>query len=142
MKRFYKHAWASAALFVLAITAVFAQTTISGKVTDGVSGEPLAGVNIVVKGRVIGTITDVNGAYSLKVNEAPPLTLNFSFVGFRSQEIEVTNATTAGLDIKMEEQTVLGQEIVVSASRAEEAIMQSPVSIENMEILGVQNTAS
>ncbi len=142
MKRFYKHAWASAALFVLAITAVFAQTTISGKVTDGVSGEPLAGVNIVVKGRVIGTITDVNGAYSLKVNEAPPLTLNFSFVGFRSQEIEVTNATTAGLDIKMEEQTVLGQEIVVSASRAEEAIMQSPVSIEKMDILGVQNTAS
>ena len=42
----------------------------------------------------------------------------------------------------MEEQTILGQEIVVSASRAEEAIMQSPVSIEKMDILGVQNTAS
>jgi len=142
MKRFYKHVGISAALLMLAVTAAFAQTTISGKVTDGTSGEPLAGVNIVVKGRVIGTVTDVNGAYSLKVNDAPPLTLSFSFVGFRTQEIEVTNANTAGLDIKMEEQTVLGQEIVVSASRAEEAIMQSPVSIEKMDILGVQNTAS
>ncbi|MBL0743862.1 TonB-dependent receptor [Chryseolinea lacunae] len=142
MKKFYKHLLASAALLLLGVTATFAQTTVSGKVTDGVSGEGLAGVNIVVKGRVIGTITDTNGAYSLKVNDAPPFTLTFSFVGYRTQEIDISNAATSGLDVKLEEQTVLGQEIVVSASRVEESILQSPVSIEKMDILGVQSTAS
>ena len=44
-------------------------TTISGIVKDA-TGETLAGVNIVVKGRVIGTITDAKGQYNLKVNEA------------------------------------------------------------------------
>ena len=73
-----------AALFWLCGTAtLMAQTTsISGKVTDGGSGEPLAGVNIVVKGRVIGTITNTDGDYNLKVNMAPPFTLVFSFIGY------------------------------------------------------------
>lgn len=120
----------------------YAQTTVSGKVTDAGNGEALAGVNIVVKGRVIGTITDANGAFELKINDSPPLTLTVSFVGYRSFEIAVTNTTTTGLDIKLEEQTILGQEIVVSASRVEESILESPVSIEKMDILAVQNTPS
>ena len=42
----------------------FAQTSVSGKVTDQ-SGEPLVGVNVLVKGTTIGTMTDYNGNYSL-----------------------------------------------------------------------------
>lgn len=118
----------------------FAQTLVTGKVTDTGNGEPLAGVNIVVKGRVIGTVTDMNGNFELKVNDSPPLALVISFVGYRSAEISITNANTTGLDIKLEEQTILGQEIVVSASRVEESILESPVSIEKMDILQVQNT--
>ncbi len=129
-------------LFLLLGAAnLMAQTTISGTVKD-VSGETLAGVNIVVKGRVIGTITDISGKYDLKVNDAPPLTLIFSFVGFKTQEIEIKEASTTGLDLTMEEQTLLGQEVVVSASRQEESIMQSPVSIEKMDILAVQQTGA
>ena len=127
---------------LLSAITVFAQTSVSGKVTDAVSGGPIAGVNIVVKGRVIGTITDANGDFSLKANDAPPITLVLSFIGYRSQEIQVADANTSGLEIKLEEQTVLGQEIVVSASRVEESILQSPVSIEKMDILQVQSTPS
>jgi len=118
-----------------------AQTTISGTIKDA-TGETLAGVNIVVKGKVIGTITDTNGKYDLKVNQAPPLTLIFSFVGFKTQEIEIKEASTTSLELTMEEQNLLGQEVVVSASRQEESIMQSPVSIEKMDILAIQQTGS
>jgi iron complex outermembrane receptor protein len=140
MNIFYKGM--GAMLMVLSSIAVFAQTSVSGKVTDAVSGEPIAGVNIVVKGRVIGTITGANGEFSLKANDAPPITLVLSFIGYRSQEIQVADASTTGLEIKLEEQTVLGQEIVVSASRVEESILQSPVSIEKMDILQVHATPS
>src|SRR6185295_16292675 len=77
-------------------------TTIAGTVKDA-NGEILAGVNIVVKGRVIGTITDTKGQYNLSVNQAPPITLVFSFIGFKTQEIEVKDASTTALDVSMPE---------------------------------------
>lgn len=128
------------ALFI--VTSAFSQVSISGKVTDFATKDPIAGVNVLVKGKVIGTITDADGNFELKVNQAPPLTLAFSFVGYTSKEVEITQASTSGLNIDMEESTILGQEIVVSASRVEESILESPVSIEKMDILQVQNTPS
>ena len=119
-----------------------AQTSVSGQVTDGSTGEPLAGVNIVVKGKVIGTISDGNGNYSLQVDQAPPFTLSFSFIGFESQEIEITNANTTGLNIILDEGSLLGQEVVVSASRVEESILESPVSIEKLDIRAIRESAS
>lgn len=119
--------------------SAWAQTKISGTVKDE-KDEGLAGVNIIIKGRVIGTVTDINGAFSLNVNDSPPLTMVVSFVGYATQEVAITNANTTGLNIKMEEATLLGQEVVVSASRVEERIMESPVSIEKMDILAVQTT--
>ncbi|HEY0653406.1 MAG TPA: TonB-dependent receptor [Chryseosolibacter sp.] len=121
-------------------SSALAQVSISGKVTDTGNSEPIAGVNIVVKGKVVGTITDADGNFELKVNQAPPLTLVFSFVGYTSKEVEITQANTTGLKVDLAESTILGQEIVVSASRVEETILESPVSIEKMDILQVQNT--
>ncbi len=142
MNRIYLLRWIAPLLFVVLSAATLrAQTTISGTVTDA-AGESLAGVNIVVKGSVVGTITDIDGKYNLKVSKAPPLTLVFSFIGFASQEIEIKDANTPALDIKLEEQTLLGQEVVVSATLDEESIMKSPVSIEKMNIIDVQTTPS
>ncbi len=140
MKNFYGNFIGTGLVILCSVVGVFAQTNISGRVTDGVSGDPLAGVNIIVKGRVLGTITDTGGQFNLTVNAAPPLTLVLSFVGYRSQEIEITNATTSNLDIKLEEQTILGQEVVVSASRVEESILKSPVTIEKLDLLTIRQT--
>ena len=140
MKNFYKNSLISGFIILCGVIGAHAQTSISGKVTDGVSSDPLAGVNIIVKGRVLGTITDTNGNFSLTVNDAPPLTLVLSFVGYRSQEIDITNANTSGLDIKLEEQTILGQEVVVSASRVEESILKSPVTVEKLDLLAIRQT--
>jgi outer membrane receptor protein involved in Fe transport len=127
-------------LVFASVVAAWAQTTVSGTVKDGATGETLAGVNVVVKGRVIGTVTDLSGNFTLSIKENPPLTLVFSFVGFASQEIEIKEATTSGLSINLEEQTLLGQEIVISASRVEESILKSPVTVEKLDLIAIQQT--
>lgn len=117
-------------------------TNLSGIVKDAETGESLIGVNILVKGQVIGTISNLEGKFNLKINQSPPLVLVFSMVGYASQEVEINSANVNNLDIKLREQTILGQEIVVSASRVEESILQSPVSIEKMDILSIRNSPS
>jgi iron complex outermembrane receptor protein len=141
MNNSYKRSGLATALWLLITTIGFGQTNISGTVTDA-TGETLAGVNIQVKGRVIGTITDTDGDFSLTVNDSPPFALVFSFMGYTTQEIPITNANTTGLEVQLEEQSVLGQEIVVSASRVEESILQSPVTIEKIDLLAIQQTAA
>jgi outer membrane receptor protein involved in Fe transport len=128
-------------IFSLFSASIIAQTTITGTVTDASTGEGLAGVNIIVKGKVVGTISDTDGKFFLEVGDNPPLTLTFSFIGFETQEV-VVNESNATLNITLNEQTLLGQEIVVSASRVEESILESPVSIEKMDRLAVQNTSA
>jgi iron complex outermembrane recepter protein len=126
--------------FVLWSTlAAFAQVKVAGKITEAGSREPLAGISIQVKGKVIGTITDTDGNFSLTTSTAPPFTLVISSVGFQTQEVRVTGDQT-NLDISMREQVVMGQEVVVSASRVEESILQSPVAIEKMDIREIRNT--
>lgn len=146
MQKFTKSVWQTLILlFVVVIigaTEVHAQsTTISGRVTEDITKETLVGVNIIVKGRIIGTVTDLDGRFRLTVNQAPPFTLVFSMVGFSSKEVEITQSTS-NLEVVMSEQTMLGQEVVVSASRVEESILQSPVSIEKMDILSIRETAA
>ena len=127
------------ALCLLITSICFAQTNISGTVRDA-SGETLAGVNIQVKGLVIGTISDTRGNFDLSVNNTPPFTLVFSFMGYTTKEAEITDASTSGLEIVLEEQSILGQEIVVSASRVEENILKSPVTVEKVDLLAIQQT--
>lgn len=95
-------------------------TEITGRVTD-TEGEPLVGVNIRVKDRIIGTSTDFNGNFSISVAQDPPITLIFSIVGFQPVEVEVTT-NNQEVDVIMEEQTIFGSDVVISASRVEESI--------------------
>jgi len=140
MNKFYLKTLMS--LLLLAGSAkLLAQTVISGTVTDGSNQETLAGVNIVVKGKVQGTITSTDGKYSLKVNQSPPFLLTFSFIGFHTEEKQITEANTT-LDLIMNEESLLGQEIVVSASRVEENILKSPVTIEKMDIIAIKQAAT
>ena len=114
----------------------------SGSTKDGQS-RPLAGVNLVVKGTVTGTTTDLDGNFSFSLQKELPFSLVATMVGFSPREITVTRPQTIGLEITMVEQPiVLGQEIVVSASRIEESILESPVSIEKIGILDIRNTAA
>ena len=128
-------------LFFISVTFVQAQTVVSGQITDAKSGEGLVGVNIVIKGKVIGTVTDFDGNFSLSTNTPPPFTLVISSVGFTAQELEITG-NQSGISIQLEEQTFVGKELVVSASRVEESVLESPVSVEKMDVLAIQQSPS
>ncbi|TDQ19101.1 TonB-dependent receptor-like protein [Algoriphagus boseongensis] len=145
MRNFTSKIWCSvltlAFLVSFGTSSVFAQTTISGTVTDKETKETLVGVNIVVKGKVIGTITDLSGKFTLNVNQEPPFTLIFSMVGYTSTEVEVTGGAS-NISVELEESSIMGQEVVISASRVEENIMKSPVSIEKMDIIAIRETPS
>ena len=99
-------------------------------------------VNIVVQGTVLGTVTDLDGTFFLNVQAAPPILLAVSSIGYNSEEIEINDVNVSDLEIILEEAVEIGQEIVVSASRIEERILESPVSIEQMNILDIQNTSA
>ncbi|MDX1673053.1 MAG: carboxypeptidase-like regulatory domain-containing protein [Balneolaceae bacterium] len=117
-------------------------TTISGTVLEADTGEPLVGVNIKVKGKVAGTSTNPDGSFSLTVRQDPPLTLVFSMVGFTTREVDITQNNTTGLTVELSESPILGEEVVVSASRVEETLLESPVAIEKIDVIGVQQAPS
>ena len=116
-------------------------TEVAGRVIDN-TGEPLAGVNVRVKDKMIGTTTNSDGTFKLKVSQDPPLTLVFSIIGFKTVEVDVTTNSDMNIDVVLEEETIFGSDVVVSASRVEESILSSPVSIEKLDILDIQNSAS
>ncbi len=120
---------------------LLAQTQVSGVVVDEDNGEPLIGVNIHIKGTVSGTITNIRGEFRLSTNTPLPFVLVFSSIGFQSQELEITGESN-DLRISLLTQTLLGQEVVVSATRVEEDILESPVTIEKMDILAIQGSTS
>ena len=130
-------------LFVLiwVHTIAFAQTTIRGKITDEGSGEPLVGVAIVVKGKVTGTTTDAQGEFTLETNSVPPFTLIISSIGYVGQEIEVTQ-NNQQVSLTLKSATVKMDQLVISASKVEESIMEAPVSIEKLAITELRNTPS
>lgn len=117
-------------------------TQISGIVVDAENGSPLAGVNIQVKGKVVGTSTGIDGTFSLSIQQDPPVTLIFTMVGFITKEVEITENTTTDLRVELAEAAIIGEEVVVSASRVEESILKSPVSIEKIDALSIQQSAS
>ncbi len=85
------------------------QTFISGTVTDE-AGEPIPGVTVLIKGTTNGTVTNVDGNYSIS-NVPGNATLQFSFVGMLTQEVEVGNQATIDITMKMD---AIGIEEVVA----------------------------
>lgn len=86
--------------------------TITGTVTDLLTGEGLPGVNIVVKGTTVGTVTDINGNYRLTAPDDAE-TLVFSSVGYTREEVPIGNQTVINLSMAPDIQAL--QEVVVTA---------------------------
>ncbi len=100
-------------LCLVHISVIWAQErSVTGKVTAAEDGVPLPGVNVVVKGTSLGTVTNTAGIYTLNV-PANSTTLVFSFIGLTTQEIEIGARTTVDLQMAQDVQQ-LG-EVVVTA---------------------------
>ena len=92
--------------------AAFSQfKTITGRVTDGDSGEPLTGVNVKVDGTDAGTISDFNGYYTVLIPQTGGA-LVFSFVGYKTQKIEIGDLTVVNVILEPD-QKLLDEVVVV-----------------------------
>lgn len=120
---------------------MFGQTSISGKVTDSNTGDALPGVNIKVVGTSLGNSSDFDGNFTLNVNEATPFSIEFTFVGYQTQIIEILQDEEE-LEVALVENETSLDEVVVSASRTPESIRESPVTIERVGIRELKNTTA
>jgi outer membrane receptor protein involved in Fe transport len=125
-------------LLVTVVTAVAEAQTISGKVENSATKEKVAAVSVTVKGTGEGTFTDDNGNFKLNVAKLP-VTLLISSIGYELQEITVADAGTV-VKVDFKPSNVLGQEVVVSATRTSQKILESPVSIERISASAIRNT--
>ncbi len=115
---------------LMSIQAI-SQIKVSGKITSLEDGVPLPGVNIVVKGTTIGTISDFNGAYEIAVPNVKSI-LVFSFTGLVTEEIKVGKKTV--IDVAMSTDEVKLSEVVIRATG--KAAKERKVSYEMAEDQG------
>lgn len=114
---------------------ISAQHVVSGRVTDD-TNQPLIGVNIAEKGTLNGTITDLDGNYSLSV-ASPEATLVFSYTGFSTTEIDVNGETA--IDLELVEGVDLGAVQVVGTRSYKRSATETPVAV---DIIDIQEVAT
>jgi iron complex outermembrane recepter protein len=134
MKLFTKLSLLLFALFMC--IQVNAQRTVTGKINDA-KGESLVGASITVKGTTKGTVTDVNGAYSLEVPKGAT-SIMVTYIGFAAKEITLNDATS--IDVVLEEDGVSLDNLVVVGSRnATRTKLETPVPVDVIPVSAVVN---
>lgn len=127
------------ALFPLtALAQLNGSYILSGKINDD-KGQPLIGATVSIKGTTTGAATDTTGKFSLTTSLKLPYTLVFKAIGYQPQEFLI-NKTGATLNIQLSAQSLLINEVVVTASRKEEKLLKSPVAIEKLDIRSLKQS--
>ncbi|MCF8225979.1 MAG: TonB-dependent receptor [Bacteroidales bacterium] len=98
------------ALLIFSVNQLYAQREVSGTVSEASTGDPLIGATIVVKGSSTGTVTDLNGAYSINV-PGDDAVLQFSYVSYETKEVVVGNQTI--IDVALVETATELEDVVV-----------------------------
>lgn len=121
-----------ACLLLVSTVSIYAQTkTITGKVADA-SGEPLIGVSIKIQGTSTGTVTDIDGTYSLTAKSGD--VLEFSYVGMKTQLVTVSSQSTINITLEDDAQ-LLAETVVIGYGTAKKRdLTGSIVSIKADEI--------
>lgn len=118
----------------------FAQNSISGSVSDS-NNQPIPAANIHIIGDNFGTITDNDGKFNLNSSKKLPYVIEITALGFGSKKVTVSSYNQK-LNIKLSDEETKLDEIVVSASRTPERVLESPVTIERMGIADIKKSAS
>jgi len=120
-------------LFLIPIILVAQERKISGTVMDE-KGEGIPGVNVLIKGTTIGTITNMEGVYQLNIANAKDAILVFSFIGFENQEVAIGNSLIVDITLK-EESIGLNEVIAVGYGTQTKATLTGAVaSIKSEEL--------
>ena len=123
-------------LFSIGVSAQDAYI-ISGKLYDSVSNQILSGATIRIKGTNIGTITKEDGSFQFKTSQKLPISLTVSSIGYKTQEFLVDGQGT-NISLALNTQSLLVDQVVVTASRKSESILRSPVTIEKLDLKAIK----
>jgi len=127
-------AGATIALFAPAVAQQ--QLNIQGQVIDHTTGEPLAGTTVAVKAsKTGGVITDLDGHFAIKTNAELPVTLNVTFIGYDSQEIEVYDDSEPVVITLTENRNVLDQVVVIGYGTQKRSQLTASIATVNAENL-------
>ncbi len=100
-------------ILLAATTIAFAQSTLTGRITDARTGEPLIGASVIVKSeKGKGVVTDIDGNFTLQTNVEAPLTLKAEYVGYRPLDVDVYDFDEP-VEIKLIDNSNLLQTVVV-----------------------------
>jgi outer membrane receptor protein involved in Fe transport len=137
MRKSYRYLATFLMASLLSMIAIAQQTAVTGNVRNSETKEPVSGVTVSVKGSNTATQTDAQGNFRLNVAQLP-VTLVITSVEYAPQEVTVTsNSQPVQVDFAV--RSILGQEVVISASRVPERILESPVSIERVSAVTIRN---
>jgi outer membrane cobalamin receptor len=106
--------------------------TIIGLIKDSDTGEPLAGVNILIPYTFIGTASNINGSFAISDLAPRSLDLQFSMIGYDKlilQNVEISAGTNQIAEIKLVRNVLSAPQVIVSAARIEQDIMESPFAV-------------
>lgn len=119
-------------VLLLSVIQIQAQIALTGTVTDKNDNEPLPGTSVSVVGTTNGTAVAQNGTFTLTV-EKLPVKLSFSFIGYETRIIEVSNSNPINVQLNSESTSL--QDLVVVGSRGRpRTVIASPVPIDNINI--------
>ena len=93
------------------LPAVRHDTVVSGTVLVDKENSPLPGVNVTIAGTTLGIVTDAQGKFSFPMGLKPGDKLNFTFIGFVSQNYLVTVEADQNIEIRMKDDNILIEEV-------------------------------
>lgn len=120
---------------------IYGQGTINGTVTDDNTGETLIGATVILKGTTTGTTSDIDGNFSLEVNQNPPLTLVVNFLGYIAKDVTV-NSFSEKVKVSLSTDNVMINEVEVVGKRISEKQQQAPLTTETMDVIAVKQVAA
>ena len=125
-------------LLLLQSGITYAQQLINGVVRDSKNNETLIGANVVIKATTQGAQTDLDGKFRIETDEAYPITIVISFIGYLQQEHIVQN--NSPLNIKLLRDEVILKDVEVVGSRISEKQKEAPLTIESMDMIAIKET--
>ncbi|MEA4982820.1 MAG: carboxypeptidase-like regulatory domain-containing protein, partial [Paludibacter sp.] len=127
---YFTHLLLSFILILISSNVVSQTSTVSGLVTSSEDGEPLIGVNVMVKGTTTGTITNLDGVFKIEAKPENQI-LVFSMVGMKTIEVNVRNRTA--VNVAMEFDTKMLEQVVVTGyTTQKKADLTGAVSVVNI----------
>ena len=124
-------------LFITLFTITLSAQKATGVILDE-NNEPAIGTNVIEKGTYNGTITDFDGKYSIELTTENPM-LVIKSLGYRNQEIPYSSTPAK---IKLVQDAIGVDDVVITASKRKERVMDAPASVTTIKAEKIENTAA